>query len=388
MRLIGDFETEKQAYAFYSFLLKEKIQNIYEPFLDEKTRLKHYRVWVYDEEDLQSALDWYTTCKEHPDDPRFLPSDLPYQNVPPTPQYEEISEKEDLKWKTARTLRVQKRPMRWTVVHLTILLCAFLFIWSSFEEVQIEKEHGPIGTLLLMTGVDRTLLFDFPKSYDYVDELFATYPTKEYKEIKELPPGAMALLQKEEDAPSWKGVYPFFQTWRQKGWHEATDVAFCMKIRSGEIWRLFTPCLLHYDFLHIFFNMAWVWILGKQMQQRMRAFKLIVLFLIIGVVSNSAQYLMGGPFFLGFSGIVVGMAGFIWVRQKRAPWEGYPLQKGTLLFLLFFVLAMIALEIFTFALEAFSVINLVPNIANTAHIVGGLVGMWLGRFGFFGRSSS
>jgi GlpG protein len=97
---------------------------------------------------------------------------------------------------------------------------------------------------------------------------------------------------------------------------------------------------------------------------------------------------MSGPYFLGFSGIVVGMAGFIWVRQKIAPWEGYPLQRNTALFLLLFVLAMFGLEVVTFILQMMSVIKIAPNIANTAHIVGGLAGMLLGKLSFFGRRMS
>ena len=102
---------------------------------------------------------------------------------------------------------------------------------------------------------------------------------------------------------------------------------FFEKIRQGEVWRLFTPCLLHFDFLHILFNMAWLWILGKQIEERIHWKKLGLLILIVGIVSNTAQYLVSGPSFLGFSGIVVGMAGFIWMRQRNAPWEGYPLSR-------------------------------------------------------------
>ena len=110
--------------------------------------------------------------------------------------------------------------------------------------------------------------------------------------------------------------------------------------------------------------------------------------LIIGVIANVAQYMMSGPYFLGFSGVVVGLAGFIWVRQKIAPWEGYPLQRGTILFLLLFVIAMFGLELLTFILQLFSVIQITPNIANTAHVIGGLVGILLGRMSFFSRRIS
>ena len=40
MRLIGTFDTEKQAYTFYSFLLKEGVQNIYESYTDLNRKKK------------------------------------------------------------------------------------------------------------------------------------------------------------------------------------------------------------------------------------------------------------------------------------------------------------------------------------------------------------
>src|SRR5690606_6121950 len=115
---------------------------------------------------------------------------------------------------------------------------------------------------------------------------------------------------------------------------------------------------------------------------------ILTLIVIIGVISNIAQYIAGGAYFLGFSGVVVGLAGFIWIRQKKAPWEGYTMPRSTAMFLLFFVLAMFALELFSFLLQLFSSIQIVPYIANTAHIVGGLTGLLLGRIKFFARKLS
>jgi GlpG protein len=82
------------------------------------------------------------------------------------------------------------------------------------------------------------------------------------------------------------------------------------------------------------------------------------------------------------------MAGFIWMRQRVAPWEGYPLNRTTLLFILLFVVAMFGLEFVAFILQLTHFINTSPNIANTAHVVGGLVGVLLGRLSFFKRAST
>ena len=105
----------------------------------------------------------------------------------------------------------------------------------------------------------------------------------------------------------------------------------------------------------------------------------------MGVLASLAQYFMSGPYFLGFSGVVVGMAGFIWSRQKKAPWEGYPLQKSTLYFILIYIILMVGLEIGLVLLNYLSSHELGINIANTAHVVGGLVGLGLGRLNYFAR---
>jgi GlpG protein len=109
---------------------------------------------------------------------------------------------------------------------------------------------------------------------------------------------------------------------------------------------------------------------------------------LLGVISNVAQYLMSGPYFVGFSGIVVGLAVFIWARQQNAPWEGYPLPRSTFLFLLLFVAAMMLLDLLSFLLQLFQLTTLPLTIANTAHVVGGLAGLALGKWNFFSKRKS
>ncbi len=57
----------------------------------------------------------------------------------------------------------------------------------------------------------------------------------------------------------------------------------------------------------------------------------------------------------------------------------------TILFILVFILAMFVLEIFSLMLTAFDVTESTPQIANTAHIVGGLFGALLARIPLFSR---
>ncbi len=371
MRLIGSFDTEKQAYAFYSFLLKEGIQNIYEPFSDEKTGAKAYRIWIYDENDLDLAEEWLTKFKEHPEDPKFQNIDISLASTPPPPDFKEEAYPKE----TEVIVRRPRLPLLLTP--LIIIVCGLLFLWVDFEEGSMKQEYGPFAAQIAMTPLEQKLLFDLPSGYRYVQELLDTVPLKDVSKLKDVPPEGQRLIQQANDAPSWGGLYGYVVE-KQSG-------PMFEKIRQGEIWRLFTPCLLHAAFLHILFNMAWVWVLCQQLEARLGKLKICLMIVIIAVISNTAQYLMSGPFFLGFSGVVVGMTGFIWMRQKVAPWEGYPLAKGMAVFLFLFVLAMLVLEIITFSLRLFSIVHISPPIANTAHIVGGLVGIGLGRLSFFAR---
>ena len=109
MRLIGAFETEKEAYVFYSFLIKEGIQNIYEPFIEEKTGAKQYRIWVYDEDDLDMAVEWMNRFKQNPNEPQFQNLELPLAATPPPPDYAQITETEELKWKPVQSIRIKER---------------------------------------------------------------------------------------------------------------------------------------------------------------------------------------------------------------------------------------------------------------------------------------
>ena len=122
--------------------------------------------------------------------------------------------------------------------------------------------------------------------------------------------------------------------------------------------------------------------LGKQIEQRIGFWRFSFFILFAAALSNTAQYLMSGPNFLGLSGVVMAMAGYIWMRQSIAAWEGYTIQKPTLYFLGFYVLVLVLLQIASFVLERNGFKSIAPNIANTAHIVGAIVGITLGRLNF------
>lgn len=279
-------------------------------------------------------------------------------------------------------LKISPPSHLFSLTHFLIALCSILFIGIHVQEFKLIKEKGSWAAELAPVPLMQQLLFDQPPEMKAVNAFVTTHDLKPYDD-KKLPFAYQKELKEIEEIPTWKGVYPLFIGWLEGRSFNLDNVTLFQSIRKGEVWRLFTPTVLHSNFLHILFNMIWLWMLGKQIENRLGKGKLLILTLLIALVTNVMQYLMTGPLFLGYSGVVLGMAGFIWMRQKKAPWEGYPLPRATLFFLFLFVLAIVALELFTFLFR--HLLNVTPNIANTAHIVGGLTGIVLAKVPFFAR---
>lgn len=371
MRLIGHFKEEKEAFEFHDFLLRQGIQNSYETALDGKETV--YNVWVLNEEDLQTALDWVRRYQENPQDDKFQEGKSAF-----TPRSHHV--KIDVRKKTPQkglTLTV------WIIV-----ICSVLFFMNTMQQYSLETKKGEIALQLGMTSLQKEMLFDYPQYFADLEAFCEKVPAKSVKELKNLSPEEQAEYQKIINEPTWKGVSELISARSLKDWRDLPEGVLFGKIREGEWWRLFTPCLMHNGIFHILFNMCWVWVLGKQIEERVGKFRMLIMVLIGGIIPNIAQYLMGGPNFEGFSGVVVAMVGFIWVRQKIAPWEGYPLQRSVILFISVFVFAMLGLEVLSFILQYLRVVDLVLPIANTAHIVGGLVGILCARLPFFARGKS
>ena len=254
---------------------------------------------------------------------------------------------------------------RWIVTKLLIILCVALFL---FQSMQMRNRDGAAQRMGL-SPIMLTMLYDYPLAFEKLYTYLENHPEVKIADPTQAVRGAY-----------WEGIYDIAL------YYPDTDKApLFEKIRQGEVYRTITPSLLHGGILHILFNMLWLWLLGKQVEHRIGIVRYLALSLCIGVISNTAQYLMSGFLFLGYSGIVAGLAGFIWVRQKKAPWEGYPLSRATLIFLAIFILGMSILSIMAFLFAKFQIMRFPTVLANTGHIVGALCGILFARLPIFVR---
>lgn len=136
----------------------------------------------------------------------------------------------------------------------------------------------------------------------------------------------------------------------------------------GEVWRWFTPMLLHFSVLHLAFNCAISIELGRRLEGALGSGGLWLLVLALAGASNLCQYAFGaGPLFGGLSGVAYGLLGFILVMARRMPavpaWQLPPgLSIGLLVFLVVFS---------TGVTEAFGLF--VANAAHWSGLLGGMV---------------
>lgn len=379
MRLIGTLEDEKKTQIFSHFLSEKKIDHQIE--IEKETDwgkpsygISYFHIWTVDEEHLPEAIQWFQHYLQHPEDPIFRIAKAPTR-LPPAPPPETQSLRSPSGW--------EKQPMG-IITRLLLAICCILFFLSQIliPTQKIPEKYS--GIALFTSPVEKVFLYDFPTSYELISRFIHLYGYDELEDSGSLPPEGARLLQRINETPTWPG---FYQLLLKEGWTGVKDglskYPTFEKIREGQIWRLFTPCLLHADLLHIFFNLLWLIVLGKQIEQRLSPFRYLFFIIFIGVISNTAQYLMSGPNFLGFSGILVGMLAFIWMRQRHAAWEGYQIDRLTLIFMLLFILGMAGIQFASFVLEKSFAVAFSPNIANVAHLTGGVMGLLFGRLSYF-----
>jgi GlpG protein len=152
---------------------------------------------------------------------------------------------------------------------------------------------------------------------------------------------------------------------------------FSALTERGQWWRLVTPIFIHLGPLHFVFNMLALVFLGRAVESRIGNGAFLGLVLLIAVPSNLAQaFFQFGlnvpgvfsfevhPLFGGMSGVIYGLFGFLWVRSWTAeiPEAVMPPQvvSGLLVWLVICILGAIG------------------AVANTAHVVGLLIGMGVG----------
>jgi GlpG protein len=144
-------------------------------------------------------------------------------------------------------------------------------------------------------------------------------------------------------------------------------------IERGEVWRLFTPALMHVHPIHILFNMVMFSQLGTLIEVRRGTLRLAILFLVSAAISNYGQYLWDERIgdvrpFMGMSGVVYALFGYIWMKGLYQPEQRMGVHPNTVNTLLIWLVVCMT--------------GMIGPVANAAHFVGLVVGVVAGLMGF------
>ncbi|MBF59975.1 rhomboid family intramembrane serine protease [Halomonas sp. FeN2] len=142
-------------------------------------------------------------------------------------------------------------------------------------------------------------------------------------------------------------------------------------LTSGQVWRLLSPAFLHFGWMHLIFNLMWVWYFGRQVEALQGSRIMLLLLIVAGIGANVAQYATGTVLFGGMSGVVYALLAHVWLMSRRVPQSGFFVPQMLVVFMLGWM-------VFTMTDMAGSVGF--GNVANEAHLGGLLVGLVTGWY--------
>ena len=152
--------------------------------------------------------------------------------------------------------------------------------------------------------------------------------------------------------------------------HRLGSLDFFAVVHQGEFWRLFTALFLHYNILHLVFNLFALYVLGPSLERTIGAVRFAACYLIAGIGSTGGVVLLTlikivrPAELVGASGCVMGIvgawAGFL-VRHRHV-WQA----KQRLLNILLIIVIQVLFDIST------------PQVSTSAHLCGLVTGFGIG----------
>lgn len=142
-------------------------------------------------------------------------------------------------------------------------------------------------------------------------------------------------------------------------------------LASGQVWRLLSPAFLHFGWMHLIFNMLWLWYFGRQVEALQGSMRMLILLLVAGIGANLAQYAAGTVLFGGMSGVDFALLAYVWLMSRRAPHSGFFVPQMLVVFMLGWLV---------FAMTDMAAMVGFGNVANEAHLGGLVVGLALGWY--------
>lgn len=340
MRQLTSIKDQHQARYFASYLAVQGIQASAEEDDGE------WSIWYHDDDDREHANELLAEYRNDPDDPKYEAAERKVRSV--------FMEANRLQKEINRDQkRLKKRwsgswwhsyPATYIMIGICVVVAIVCTDWSAVQ-------GGGMGPALC-NNRDSVLL----------NKMGAATPIEVREEGGKqaryfmVPPQLTGENLKLENWASTLEILKikFAVTWKSLKWTSS----------HGEVWRFVTPIFLHGSLLHILFNMMWLRSMGMAIELTRGTGRFVLLCLILAVTSNIGQLFWSGPFFLGMSGVVFGLIGYVWMKGKTQPQLGIGLEQQTVVMSILFLVLCMA--------------GVFGNIANAAHLVGFFGGILIG----------
>lgn len=139
-------------------------------------------------------------------------------------------------------------------------------------------------------------------------------------------------------------------------------------IAAGELWRLFTPMLLHGSIMHVGFNMYALYLFGRRLERYYGHWRFLTLYIISGFAGNVISMMFTESPSLGASTAIFGLLGAqgIFIYQNRVLFGNQTRQ---------------ALQSIIMVAAINLIIGMSPGIDNWGHIGGLVAGVIFSWFG-------
>jgi GlpG protein len=139
-------------------------------------------------------------------------------------------------------------------------------------------------------------------------------------------------------------------------------------IYGGRWDALLGSVFVHADFMHLAFNLYWLWVFGSVLEANLKRGLWLLLFLSTAVFSSATQLAFGdGSTGIGLSGAIYGLFGFLWLAGPRFPAFAAVLTPNRKMLLLGWLVICFGL----------TYLKVYP-VANAAHVGGLVAGSLLG----------
>lgn len=235
-------------------------------------------------------------------------------------------------------------------------------------EDQIKRRRSVAAAARLRQRWDGVWYRSFPVTVVLISISFAVALLTSNFRVEENSGSLFPQLCNKQDSELLQGLYlnvPLTRTERLQMLLTGERPSLYQIVQSGQVWRFVTPIFLHFDFLHILFNMFWMWGLARGIEYLRGSFRFAGLVLVIAVVSNVAQWYWAGWRFGGMSGVVFGLIGYAWMKGRYEPHLGIGMRQEQIVYSMFFLFLGMG--------------GLFGSVANVCHIAGLLTGIVVSR---------